>query len=58
MKKQYSTPTYAVVEFKEGDVIATSVNGLSTNVGFYYGGGWNGYARSVERPIDEWYEGE
>ena len=56
--KKYITPTYAVVEIKNSDVIATStLSSLDTNVGFIYGGGWNGYARSVERGFDEWYEG-
>ena len=53
MAIQYISPTYAVVEIKNNDVIATStVQNLVNEVGFIYGGGWNGYARSAGRPFE------
>ena len=53
MAKKYISPTYAVVEIKNNDVIATStVRSLTTTVDFIYGGGWNGYARSAGRPFE------
>ena len=58
MKKQYTKPTCAVVEISKKDVVSTSsLTSVYSNVGFIYGGGWNGYARSGERRFDEWYEG-
>ena len=54
MKKQYEIPTCAVVEISKKDVVATSsLTNVYSNVEFYYGGGWNGYARAGERGFDE-----
>lgn len=52
--KKYTSPTYAVVEIKNSDVIATSpaLTSFTTNLNFFYGGGTNGYARSADRGFD------
>ena len=55
MKKQYSIPTFAVVRINRTNVIATStVSNCVNDVGFIYGGGWNGYARSAGRGFDDY----
>ena len=55
MMKKYSTPTYEVVQIRKKDVIATStVTSVYNEVGFVYGGGWNGYARAVDRFFDDY----
>lgn len=45
-KKEYSTPTIEVVEIQCTGILANSdVYDITGDADFYYGGGWNGYAR-------------
>ena len=47
-KKEYSTPTIEVVEIQCTGILANSnrdVYYINNDAYFYYGGGWNGYAR-------------
>lgn len=56
MKKQFVLPVMTVVEMKTS-LIATSVQSIDSNVQLFYGGAYNGYARTPGRGFYDWDAG-
>ncbi len=56
MKKQFVLPVMTVVEMKT-NMIATSIQSVDSNAQLFYGGAYNGYARTPGRGFYDWDAG-